>query len=75
MTKKTNKEEAPQQDPKEPTMADVVAEKIFRRFPEFSELWVTSDGMAFCCQTDAKNHAQSLKQKDVSHIKRTPCTN
>ena len=46
MTKKAEKEE-PQQEPKEPTMADVVDEKIFRRHPELSELWITSDGMAF----------------------------
>lgn len=75
MTKKTDKEEAPQQEPKEPTMADVVAEKIFRRHPELTELWITSDGMAFYHQTDAKNHAAMLKEKDVSHIKRVPCTN
>lgn len=74
MTKKAEKEET-QQEPKEPTMADVVAEKIFRRHPELTELWITSDGMAFYCQTDAKNHAATLKEKDVSHIKRVPCTN
>lgn len=74
MTKKAEKE-APPQEPKEPTMADVVAGKIFRRYPEMNELWVTSDGMAFYCLPDAKNHAQTLKQKEVSHIKRVPCTN
>lgn len=77
MTKKADKEATPQepQEPKQPTMADVVADKIMQRHPEISELWVTSDGMAFYCQTDAKNHAATLKQKEVSHIKRVPCTN
>lgn len=74
MTKKADKEATPQ-EPKQPTMADVVADKIMQRHPEISELWVTSDGMAFYCQTDAKNHAATLKQKEVSHIKRVPCTN
>lgn len=43
---------------------------IFKHNAELKELYVTSDEQAFPVQADAKNHANTLKDKDVQLVHR-----
>ncbi|MCH7400124.1 hypothetical protein MM236_19165 [Belliella sp. DSM 107340] len=43
---------------------------IFRSYPKAKEFHFTSDGQAFSLESDAKNHAKTLKAKEVTKITR-----
>jgi hypothetical protein len=45
------------------------AEGLFKQYPKAAELHFTSDGYAFFGEHDARNHAFSLKEKEVITIK------
>lgn len=42
--------------------------EIFKQHPQLEKVFVTSDEQAFYQETDAKNHAKSLKEKKVETV-------
>lgn len=44
--------------------------KIFNDNPELKEFYATSDGTAFYYESDAKNHARTLENKQIEHCVR-----
>ena len=47
-----------------------VAKEIFGAHSELDEVHITSDGTAFGAACDARNHARTLKNKEVVSLKR-----
>lgn len=45
-------------------------EQILAEYPEAREVYMTSNGFGFFRETDARNHAATLKDKTVTTIKR-----
>ena len=52
------------------TSAEVTekANKIFENYPDKTEVYFTSDGLAFFQECDAQNHAAGLKDKKVEKV-------
>ncbi|WP_165025629.1 hypothetical protein [Dysgonomonas sp. ZJ279] len=50
-----------------------ISESVFKRYPNTDKVFVTSDGQAFFCEADAKNHAaknRSGKELDVEMFRK-----
>jgi hypothetical protein len=45
--------------------------EIFEQNPDLKEVFQTTDGEFFYTENAAKNHARSLEDKTVEHLKRT----
>ena len=46
------------------------AERIFAAYPDASVVYMTSNGFGFFKETEARNHANTLRDKAVITIKR-----
>lgn len=70
MAKKT--ETATEKTPKAETTTalDKKAQTLFAEYPEKQEVYFTSDSLAFFLECDAKNHAYTLKDAQVTTIKK-----
>ncbi len=45
-------------------------EKLFAEYPDAKQFYLTSDLQAFTEETNAKNHAKTLENKEVELVKR-----
>lgn len=60
----------PAKDAAAPSKAEKAARQIFSDYPDAREVYVTSDGFGFFKQSDARNHAATLREKTVVTVKR-----
>lgn len=52
--------------------AEKVGRDILKENPELKGVYVTTDGTAFAERNDAKNHAKTLKNREIFNIRREP---